>query len=88
MLLIGITLLVTCYSEARIIILSTLVVIGIKFIDNNTVVHTISSKINNKSVTFIVVPKQQGITSPLVAKGLLVFRQGTLINYTFRSSYR
>ena len=44
MLLIGITLLVDPYLVARIIIDFTLVVIGIKFIDNNTVVHIISSK--------------------------------------------
>ena len=51
MLLIGITLLVDPYLVARIIALSVLVVTGIKFIDNNTVVHIISSKNNNRSVT-------------------------------------
>ena len=55
MLLIGITLLVDPYLVARIIILSVLVVTSIKFIDNNTVVHIISSKINNKSVTLLVI---------------------------------
>ena len=88
MLLIGITLLVDPYLVARIIILSVLVVTSIKFIDNNTVVHIISSKINNKSVTLLVIIRI-GITSLLssnmVFLGLIL---GTLINCTFRSSYR
>ena len=54
MLLIGITLLVNPYLVARTIALSVLVVIGIKFIDNNTVVHIINNKLNNESVTLLV----------------------------------
>ena len=48
----GITLLVTYYLVARILNSKLRSVIGIKFIDNNTVVHIISSKINNNMVTF------------------------------------
>ena len=42
---------VTCYLEARTIILSVLVVIGIKFIDNNTVVRWIVLPKGNNIVT-------------------------------------
>ena len=51
MLLIGITLLVDPYLVARTIILSILVVTGIKFIDNNTIVRLIVLPKGNKSVT-------------------------------------
>ena len=42
---------VTCYSETQSIIDFTLLVTSIKFIDNNTDVHTTSSKKNNRFVT-------------------------------------
>ena len=79
---------VTYYSVARTIIDFILLVTSIKFIDNNTVVHTISSKINNESVTLLVtirIGTNSTFSSNMVFLGLIL---GTLINYTFRSSYR
>ena len=74
----GITLLVDPYLVARIFNSKLRSIIGIKFIDNNTVVHIISSKINNKSVT-LYGNHRKGITSLLSSqRGLLDFILATV----------